>query len=219
MQQRRSEGLWANLWELPGGKIERWETPEKALERELREELGVEAKAGKRLLTVRHAYTRYRVRLQVLEAAIVAAGPGRWPPGGCCGPDRKSSGNCPFRPQTRGSWRFSSEKRGNKKNGRRGLFSGAVEENNYAVRLRLQTPASGRLRFQEGALADGHAPPLFRADADAFAQIEHENLAVAHFSGLGALDDGADRGSTKFSLTAISRRILRSRLPVSLTPR
>jgi 8-oxo-dGTP diphosphatase len=42
MQQRRLGGRHGGLWEFPGGKVEPDETPEAALVREIREEIGIE---------------------------------------------------------------------------------------------------------------------------------------------------------------------------------
>jgi 8-oxo-dGTP diphosphatase len=44
--QRSPTGTYPNKWEFPGGKVESDETPQEALVRELREELGIEASIG-----------------------------------------------------------------------------------------------------------------------------------------------------------------------------
>ena len=66
IQKRPAKGLLGDLWEFPGGKIEKGESPVQALKRELKEELGISVKSQHHLMNVRHFYTQYRVNLHVL---------------------------------------------------------------------------------------------------------------------------------------------------------
>ena len=54
--QRRRDDSHPLQWEFPGGKVEPGESPAQALARELREELGVDARIGKELYRTRHRY-------------------------------------------------------------------------------------------------------------------------------------------------------------------
>ncbi len=71
IQKRPSSGLLACLWEFPGGKREPGEPLEEALAREVREELGVDVRNVRPLVTVRHAYTEFRVTLHAFACDIV----------------------------------------------------------------------------------------------------------------------------------------------------
>jgi len=55
----------AGLWEFPGGKLEPGEAAEAALRRELQEELGIEVRSCRPLLTLRHEYPERHVELLV----------------------------------------------------------------------------------------------------------------------------------------------------------
>jgi A/G-specific adenine glycosylase len=63
IQKRKSKGVWPNLWEFPGGRLEPGETPEMALIREYMEETELTIGNLKKITTVQHSYTIYRVTL------------------------------------------------------------------------------------------------------------------------------------------------------------
>lgn len=61
---QRPAGKWqAGRWEFPGGKIEPGESEEAAMQRELREELGVRVRRARRLGETCHDYLDRRVHL------------------------------------------------------------------------------------------------------------------------------------------------------------
>jgi len=63
IQKRKSKGVWANLWEFPGGRLEPGETPEMALIREYMEETELAITTLQKITTVHHSYMNYRVTL------------------------------------------------------------------------------------------------------------------------------------------------------------
>lgn len=65
IDRRRPSGVMGGLWEFPGGKIEKGETVEECIKREINEELGILIEVGKHLITIDHTYTHLRVTLTV----------------------------------------------------------------------------------------------------------------------------------------------------------
>ncbi|MDD3375097.1 MAG: A/G-specific adenine glycosylase [Candidatus Omnitrophica bacterium] len=70
IQKRNNKGLLADLWEFPGGKIEKNETPKQALKRELKEEIGVNLVSAKKMINLKHFYTQFSVNLHVLDCEV-----------------------------------------------------------------------------------------------------------------------------------------------------
>jgi 8-oxo-dGTP diphosphatase len=71
MTQRAAGGALGLQWEFPGGKIESGESPEQAIVREVREELGVTATPLERLESVSHDYPHgTRVEIVFMRCAL-----------------------------------------------------------------------------------------------------------------------------------------------------
>jgi A/G-specific adenine glycosylase len=63
--QRPPQGLLGGLWEFPGGKIKENELPKDACVREIQEELNLSVTVQKHLGQVKHAYTHFKVVIEV----------------------------------------------------------------------------------------------------------------------------------------------------------
>lgn len=78
--QRRDGDHLGGLWEFPGGKREAGESFETCLQRELREELGVEVEVQNLVAEITHAYPDRLVHLQFLKCRLIRHEP---QPHGC----------------------------------------------------------------------------------------------------------------------------------------
>ena len=75
IDRRPQNGLLGGLWEFPGGKVEPPETIPDCIQREIREELGIDIEVGDHLITVDHAYTHFKVTLAVHYCRHLAGDP------------------------------------------------------------------------------------------------------------------------------------------------
>ena len=65
---QRGYGDFKDGWEFPGGKIEEGETPEDAVVREIREELGADIRVTGFLTTVEHDYPNFHLSMDCFWA-------------------------------------------------------------------------------------------------------------------------------------------------------
>jgi len=70
--RRKSEGLLGGLWEFPGGKVKKGETPQEACVREMREETNLVVEVGGKLAHVQHAYSHFRIAMDVFVCTYVS---------------------------------------------------------------------------------------------------------------------------------------------------
>jgi 8-oxo-dGTP diphosphatase len=73
--QRRADQALPLQWEFPGGKVEPGEAPAAALERELREEIGVTVEVGKVWDVLFHAYDAFDLVMLVYACRLVEGEP------------------------------------------------------------------------------------------------------------------------------------------------
>ena len=67
---QRGYGEFAGGWEFPGGKVEPHETPEQAIVREIREELGATIAVDSHLVTIDHDYEAFHLHMACFLAHV-----------------------------------------------------------------------------------------------------------------------------------------------------
>ncbi len=73
--RRPLEGMLGGLWEFPGGKQEAGETLPACLQREIKEELGVEIQVSRPVITVKHSYTHFKITLHAFYCRLIEGAP------------------------------------------------------------------------------------------------------------------------------------------------
>lgn len=73
--QRKEGSMLGGLWEFPGGTLEKGETIEQCIARELKEELGIDVEVGRHVITVKHAFSHFTMDLHAYACSLVRGRP------------------------------------------------------------------------------------------------------------------------------------------------
>ena len=73
--QRKEGSMLGGLWEFPGGTLEKGETIEQCIARELKEELGIDVDVGRHVMTVRHAFSHFTMDLHAHHCRLQSGRP------------------------------------------------------------------------------------------------------------------------------------------------
>ena len=72
---QRGYGDFKDKWEFPGGKMEKGESREDALKRELKEELDIQVDVGECIGTIEYDYPKFHLTMHLMRTRIVAGEP------------------------------------------------------------------------------------------------------------------------------------------------
>jgi A/G-specific adenine glycosylase len=75
IDKRRAKSLLGGMWEFPGGKVEKGESFEAAIVREIREELDLEIRVAREFSSYEHAYTHFSVTVHTFSCEIIKGKP------------------------------------------------------------------------------------------------------------------------------------------------
>ncbi len=73
--QRNPDDTFGSFWEFPGGKKDEGETFEACVVREIREEIGIEIRAGRKLMEIRRKYNDKIIALNFFLCSYVSGDP------------------------------------------------------------------------------------------------------------------------------------------------